>query len=374
MRIFVYIVAILAFCAAVYAAQAILVATPDAAERLASPYEIEREAARSELLAQGPAAFEQLAPLIESENYGQRKIAAEILAEIAAPQNAEAIAALLAKYPDTPETALPLLQAATRLDTKQAIPQIRKMLGATVAQIRAAAVDALAKFGDAAAIAKIAALLKDDYSEVRLAATNALAALKARDRGAEIFAALQVERTLPAQVAQIAALGELRCVTAEAYLIALLRDADSPLFLPGVEALAAMQTNGARNALIALLMASADFDMLGVAAEAVAAYGESAAVLLDAKLKTASTDDRRKILEAFDRMGPEAIPHLIAFLESETYPLWQGHADRILRGKVKQYYNVDVDWELRHHDPPEKRDAAIRRWREWWEEFSKDKS
>ena len=374
MKTWVYIIALCALCATVYAAHNVLAPDDSPAARLGSPYAIEREAARSELLAQGPAAFDLLAPLLGSENYRQRAIAAEIISEIATEKHADELIKLLAKYPDAPETTLPLLAAITRLNATQSASQIRSLLNTSSAEVRAAAVNALAKFGDTESAAKIAPLLRDDYGEVRLASAKALGTLNARGHGDEIYAALQNERAPAAKTAMIVALGDLQHAASGIYLVRLIDDETSPLFLPAVQALAKMQTDRARDALIELLMASEDFEMLGVAAKAVAAYGESAAGVLDAKIKTASTDDRRRILEAFEDMGPESIPHLIAFLETETYPLWQSRTDGVLRRKVKEYYNVDVDWELRHHDPPEKRDIAVKRWREWWEDFSKAKN
>ncbi len=374
----IFLCAIMA--AVLFAETAPLRESTPAIKSLGSKYEAQRKSAAESLVKTGPSAIDGLLPLLESKNYFERKNAAEIIAELAAESasggHAPAIAEKMTRFLDRePEIAAPLMRALARIEGAKAIPRLRPAIDPPQvgsARVRATAVMLLASLGDKESAQKIAALLNDEFSEVRAAAADALGTLKARKYGEAVFAAFEREKIIRAKIAMIRTLGEVQYSIAVLPLIALLRDEAGPLFPPAVNALTEIKTDRARDALINLLMDSDDFEMLDLAARAVATYGSSALPVLKSRLNPpeadASTDDRKCVLQAYSYMGPKAIPHIIDFMAAETYPLWQGQAHKILRAKVKKYYNEEIDWELRHHDPVETRLKAVRRWQEWWKE------
>ncbi|MFH1550702.1 MAG: HEAT repeat domain-containing protein, partial [Planctomycetota bacterium] len=237
--------------------------------------------------------------------------------------------------------------------------------------VRAGAVELLGELGDEESAKDIFVLLRDGHSEVRSASARALAKLKAKDAGDEIFKALKDEKVLAAQIAFVEALGELGYEPADEFIIAIIRDETSPLFLPAVGALSKIGSDKARDALVDLLMRAEDFEMLDLAGSAVALVSESAIPVLNEKLKDASIDDRARILRGFSHMGPEAIPHIIRFMENEPYPFLQDRAAKALREMAKRLYDENIKWGPRYDDPPAEKREDIKRWKNWWAEKEK---
>jgi len=128
-------------------------------------------------------------------------------------------------------------------------------------RVRAAAANALAKFGTASAVKALRVALRDASPEVRERAAEALGQAKTRQSAAQIIHALQSETDARAQLAMIAALGQLRSSAAVQKLIELARsDARTPfarkrvtrLRVAAVHALGESRTRPAQAALQAL--------------------------------------------------------------------------------------------------------------------------
>jgi len=341
-------------------------------QTLGSPYQAERDAAREELLNHGAAAVEVLIRSLDSDNYFIRKISAELIERSAEKAHAEALSKKLPEYINKePEVAVPLMNALARLRGKQAVPSLRAAVAGGGAEVRTGAVELLGELGDEESAKDIIALLRDGHSEVRSASARALAKIRAKDAGNEIFKALKDEKVPAAQIAFIEALGELSYAPADEFIIAIIRDETSPLFLPAVRALSKIGSGKARDALVDLLMKAEDFEMLDLAGSAVALISESAIPILNEKLKGASIDDRARILRAFSHMGPEAIPHIIRFMENEPYPFLQDRAAKALREMAKRLYDESIKWGPRYDDPPAEKREDIKRWKNWWAEKEK---
>jgi HEAT repeat protein len=366
-----------AIAAIILGALAIGSAAPDDLQKyidaLGSPYLAEREAARAALTEAGGVVFEPLAKSLDSENYFTRQYAAEIIEKIAAQEDAEKIAALLPKFIENyPEVAIPLMNSLERLKGREALPLLRNAIESQSSFVKVKAVEILGQIEDAESAEKIAAFLSAPSAELRCAAARALALIRAPKAGEEIFNALQKEEVTYAQIAFIDALGRLKYAAADEFLVAKIQDPSSPLFFASVNALAAIGSEKARDALIDLLMKAGDFEMLNLAAGAVAKLGAFAIPALNAKIPVTPTQDRIRILAAFSRMGVEAIPHIIKFMDEEPYFLWQDHAAASLRQMALKFYNENIRWGPYYDHPEKEKREDIERWKKWWAEKEKE--
>jgi HEAT repeat protein len=345
---------------------------PALVAKLTSPKYYERESALSALLERADEATPAMLKAVESADYQTRVAAVRFFAAKATPTIAPQLFDILKRSKEG-EAVSGLTRVLARLQYKDAVAHVRGLMADSRPAVRAAAVDFLAALRDKESAAKVAPLLADEYSEVRIAASKALTAFGAVDFGKDVFAAFQKEKVPEARRALVEALGELKVSEAAPVLIEAVKDENSAIFLPSAFALAKIGGDKARDALVELLMRSKDLEMLGLASTALGVMGESAIPALEAKLPGLQPDseDRFKILEAFGKMGKYVIPHLIAFIESQEYPIWRGLAGDRLRAVIKREYGEDVDVPAYDTDPKTGQ-KMIAQLKEWWEKH-KDK-